>query len=64
MNLIFLAALTVTKPAAVCIGIVALVVLYLAFKVAKFVIKMLLLAALAALGLAAWWYYAAHHGSF
>jgi hypothetical protein len=65
MNPIFLAVLTVTKPAAVGIGIVALVVLYLAFKVTKFVIKMLLLlAALAALGLAAWWYYAAHHGSF
>jgi hypothetical protein len=65
MNPIFLAALTVIKPAAVGIGIVALVVLYLAFKVAKFVIKiLLLLAALAALGLAAWWYYAAYHGSF
>jgi xanthosine utilization system XapX-like protein len=64
MNPIFLAALTVTKPTAVGIGIVALVGLYLAFKVAKFVIKILLLAALAALGLAAWWYYAAHHGSF
>jgi uncharacterized membrane protein YebE (DUF533 family) len=62
---IFLAALTVTKPVAVGIGIGALVVLYLAFKVGKFIIKMLLLlAALAALGLAAWWYYAAHHGSF
>ena len=65
MNPIFLAALTVTKPGAVGIGIVVLVVLYLAFKVTKFVIKtLLLLAALAALGLAAWWYYAAHHGSF
>jgi hypothetical protein len=65
MNPIFLAALTVTKPAAIGIGIGALVVLYLAFKVGKFIIKMLLLlAALAALGLAAWWFYAAHHGSF
>ena len=65
MNPIFLAAFTVTKPGAVGIGIVVLVVLYLAFKVTKFVIKtLLLLAALAALGLAAWWYYAAHHGSF
>jgi hypothetical protein len=65
MNPIFLAALTVTKPAAIGIGIGALVVLYLAFKVGKFIIKMLLLlAVLAALGLAAWWYYAAHHGSF
>jgi hypothetical protein len=65
MNPIFLATLTVTKPGAVGIGIVVLVVLYLAFKVTKFVIKMLLLlAVLAALGLAAWWYYTAHHGSF
>jgi len=65
MNPIFLAAITVTKPGAIGIGIVALAVLYLAFKVTKLVIKMLLLlAALAALGLAAWWYYAAHHGSF
>ncbi|HEV2435488.1 MAG TPA: hypothetical protein VG077_05765 [Verrucomicrobiae bacterium] len=62
MNPIILAALTVTKPAAIGIGIVALVVLFLAFKVGKFVFKMLLL--LAALGLAVWWYYAAHHGSF
>lgn len=58
-----LAALTVTKPVAIGIGLAALVVLYLAFKVGKFVIKMLLvLAALAAIGLAAWWYYTAHHG--
>jgi hypothetical protein len=64
MNPFILATLTVTKPAAIGIGIGALVVLYLAFKVGKFIIKMLLLlAALAALGLAAWWYYNAHHGS-
>jgi hypothetical protein len=62
MNPIILASLTVTKPVAVGIGIAALVVLYLAFKVGGFIIKMLLL--LAVLGLAAWWYYAAHHGSF
>ena len=62
MNQIFLAAFTVTKPVAVGIGIAALVGLYLAFKVGKFMMKMvLLLAALAGLGLAAWWYYAAHH---
>ena len=61
---VLLATITVTKPAAVGLGLAALVVLYLAFKAAKFVIKMLLvLAALAALGLAAWWFYAAHHGS-
>lgn len=59
-----LAALTVTKPMAVGIGIAALVVLYLTFKVGKFVIKMLLvLAALAAIGMAAWAYYTAHHGT-
>ena len=65
MNPALLAALTVTKPVAVGIGIGALIVLYLGFKAAKFILKMLLvLAALLALGLAAWWYYAAHHGSF
>ena len=58
-----LAALTVTKPVAVGIGLAALVVLFLAFKVGKFVMKLLLvLAALMAMGLAAWWYYATHHG--
>jgi hypothetical protein len=63
MNPVILAAITVNKPVAVGIGIAALVVLYLAFKAAKFVIKMLLvLAALLAIGLAAWWYYTAHHG--
>ena len=62
---ILLATLAVTKPTAVGIGVAALVVLYLAFKVTKFVIKMLLvLAALLAMGLAAWWFYGAHHGSF
>lgn len=65
MNPVFLATFTVTKPVAVGIGIAALVALYLAFKIAKFVIKTLLvLAALLAIGLAAWWYYTAHHGSF
>ena len=63
-NPILLAAFAVTKPAAVGIGISALVVLFLAFKVSKFVIKMLLMfAALIAIGLAAWLYYTAHHGS-
>ena len=56
------ATLVVTKPVTVGIGIAALALIFLAFKAAKFVMKMLLLlAALAALGLAAWWYYAAHH---
>jgi len=60
-----LAAFTVTIPVAVGIGMAALVLLYLGFKVAKFVFKLLLvLAALLALGLAAWGYYVAHHGSF
>jgi hypothetical protein len=64
-NPILLAALTVTKPGAVGVGIAALVVLYLAFKVTKFVVKMLLvLAALVAIGLAVWSFYSAHHGSF
>lgn len=63
MHPFLLAALTVTKPVAVGIGLAALVVLFLAFKVGKFVMKLLLLlAALAAIGLAAWWYYSAHHG--
>lgn len=61
----FLAFVTVTKPAAVGLGVAALVVLYLGFKAAKFILKMLLvLAALLALGLAVWLYYAAHHGLF
>ncbi|MSU59031.1 MAG: hypothetical protein EXS35_12840 [Pedosphaera sp.] len=64
-NSILLAALAVSKPVAVGIGLAALIGIWLAFKVAKFVIKMLLvLAALTAIGLAVWWYYTAHHGSF
>ena len=64
MTPILLAVLTVTKPVAVGLGVAALVVLWLAFKVGKFVMKLLLvLAALAAILLAAWWYYSAHHGS-
>jgi len=63
MNLNLIAAFTVTKPVAVGIGVAAIVVLWLGFKAAKFVIKaLLMLAALVALGLATWWYYAAHHG--
>lgn len=48
-------------PPAVGIGIAVLVALYLAFKAGKFLFKLLLV--LAALGLAAWWYFATHHGS-
>lgn len=63
MNLAILETFTVTKPVAVGMGVAVLVALYLAFKAAKFLMKMLLvLAALAALVLAAWWYYTAHHG--
>ena len=58
------AALTVTKPVAVGIGIATVVVLYLAFKVGKFVMKIwLMLVALLAIGLAVWWYFAKHHGA-
>ena len=65
MNPALFATLTVTKPVAVGIGVAALVVLYLGFKAAKFILKMVLvLAALLALVLAAWFFYAAHHGSF
>lgn len=64
MNPIFLAALPLTKPGAVGIGIAASVVLYRAFKATRFVIKKLPLAALIALGLGVCWYYTAHHGSF
>ena len=58
---LFLAALTVAKPVAVGISIAVLVGLYLAFKVGKFLFKLLLV--LAAFGLVAWWYFATHHGS-
>lgn len=59
----FLAVLPVTAPVAVGIGVAALVGLYLVFKVGKFVFKLLLVVAvLAAIGGAAWWYWAGHHG--
>jgi hypothetical protein len=62
---IFSTTFTVGKPVAIGIGIAALIGLYLAVKVAKFVLKLVLvLAALLALGLAVWWYYAAHQGTF
>jgi hypothetical protein len=61
MKTMILAALPVTKPVAIGIGVGALVVMFVALKVGKFLLKMiLLLVALAALGLAAWWYFAAH----
>ena len=62
MNQSILAAVAVTKPVAVGIGVAALLGFYLAFKSSKFVMKiLLLLAALTALALAAWCFYAAHH---
>ena len=61
MDAIFLAASTATKPVAVGFGIAVLAGLYLAFKVGKFLFKLLLV--LAALGLVAWLYFAMHHGS-
>ena len=64
MNPVFLAATTMTKPMAIGLGIAAVVVLYLAFKVGKFLLKVLLvLAALAAIGFAVWWFYQARQGS-
>ena len=62
MNSILFASVMLTKPIIAGIGVVALALVYLAFKVGKFMLKLLLLlAALAALGLAAWWHFAAHH---
>ena len=56
MNSLMLAALAVTEPVALGIGVGALLIIFVAFKVAKFVMKVILmLAALAALGLAVWW---------
>jgi hypothetical protein len=59
---VIMATFAITKPVALGIGVAALGVLYLGFKAAKFVAKMLLaLAALLVMSLAAWWYYVAHH---
>lgn len=65
MTAVNLAALTVTKPVAIAgIVIVALVALYVAFKVGKFILKMLLwLFVLTAIVLAAWWFYTTHYGA-
>ncbi|HEU6448828.1 MAG TPA: hypothetical protein VFV23_10375 [Verrucomicrobiae bacterium] len=62
MNAEFFTTIAVTKPVAAGIGVAALVLLYLAFKAVRFFIKIiLLLAALAAIGLALWWFLAAHN---
>ena len=59
-----LAALTQTDEIAIGIGLVVLIGCYIAFRIAEFILhKLLILAVLLALGLAAWWYYASHHAS-
>jgi hypothetical protein len=61
MDSLLLAATQIGKPALIGIGIAALVVLFLAFKVTKFAIKMILmLVAFAAIAGAAWHYFATH----
>ena len=61
MNPIFLAELTLTKPWIAGIGVAALVLLYLAFKTAKFVMKLVLwIVVIAAIAFAAWWFYTGH----
>lgn len=60
-NLFLLAQAQVSKPMLIGIGIAALLVLFLAFKVTQFVMKMvLLLVACAALAGATWHYFGAH----
>ena len=60
-NFFLLAQAQVSKPMLLGIGLAALVILFLAFKVTKFVMKMvMLLAAFAALAAAAWYYFAIH----
>ena len=60
-NRFLLAQAQVSEPMLVGIGIAALVILFLAFKVTQFVVKMvLLLVALAALAGVAWHYFGAH----
>ncbi len=61
MHSLMLAALAVTEPVALGIGVAALLAIFVAFKVVKLVMKMILmLAALAALGLTVWWLLGAH----
>ena len=65
MKTVLLATFTQTDAVIIGIGVAMLIGLYLAFRVVEFVLhKLLILAALLALGLAAWWYYATHHVSF
>lgn len=59
MNPTVLAEFTLTKPWIAGIGVAVLVLLYLAFKTAKFVMKLVLwLVVIAAVALAAWWFVA------
>lgn len=65
VDLILSATSIVTEPMAVGIGVAGLILLYLGFKAAKFIMKLLLLlVALAVMALAAWAYYATRHGTF
>ncbi len=60
-NFILLAQAQVSKPMLLGIGLAALVILFLAFMVTKFAMKMvMLLAAFAALAAAAWYYFGTH----
>ena len=60
-----LADFTLTKPVAIGIGVAVLVLLFLAFKAAKFVMKLVLvLAVLGTIALAIWWFYFGHPSPF
>ena len=62
MKTALLATFTQTDAIAIGIGVVVLIGCYLAFRIAEFIIhKLLILAVLVALGLAAWWYIGTHH---
>lgn len=58
MNPFFLAEFTLTNPWIAGIAVGVLVLLYLAFKTAKFVMKLVLwLVVIAAIAFVAWWFY-------
>lgn len=62
MKTALLATFTMTDAVVIGIGFAVLLGLYVAFRIAVFIIhKLLILAALLALGLAVWWYFATHH---
>ena len=61
MNSTILAEFTLTTPWIAGIGVAVLVLLYLAFKTAKFVMKLVLwIVVIAAIAFAAWWFYTGH----